>query len=216
MVWSVYGKNCESSSASHLGVHERGVVCDQRWGAASSGVPSRDPSALIWSHPKWFIKWYWWPKEVLGRQPKPQAFPPPIPTIGGWESEYFPKFIFSLLCWNHAIIQTASHRCISKEKPEICLLTSIRQRESCKHVTIFVVHPGIRLCFSCTFRSKSCIRAWKTPASKVAKLLPVPDSNLAVTQSLHGAFCVQTSPLSHFSPGACGLHSACRRHKLSK
>ena len=40
----------------------------------------------------------------------------------------------------------------------------------------------------------------KTPPSKVAKLLPVPDPNLVVTQSLRGAFCVQTSPLSRFSP----------------
>lgn len=56
----------------------------------------------------------------------------------------------------------------------------------------------------------------KKSTSKVPKLLPVPGSNLVVTQSLHRAFCVQTKPLSHFSPGACGLHSACHRHKLSK
>lgn len=74
-----YWKNCESSTASHLG------FMSTVWCMISGGEPVqwgaiKDPSALIWSHPKWFIKWYWWPKEVLGRKPKPQAFPPSVPT----------------------------------------------------------------------------------------------------------------------------------------
>lgn len=63
-----------------------------RWGAI------KDPSTLIWSHPKRFIKLCRWPREVLGWKPKPQAFPLRDEKVILPETCFrgFPNFIYSL------------------------------------------------------------------------------------------------------------------------
>lgn len=60
-------------------------------------------SAFIWSHLKWFIKWSWWHREVLGRKPKPQTFllsHPPIP-MQRWERK--------ASCWRCASVAFPTH-----------------------------------------------------------------------------------------------------------
>lgn len=137
-----YWKNCESSSpysAYHLGFLNIG------WCIISGGEPVQWGAV---DNPMWFIKWYWWPKEVLGRKPKPQAFPPPIPTIHSrlemrkqvlmLETRFsgFHNYVFTH-CADNVLKSIAQKKTWSfrqtyiqrNQKPKICLITLIRQWE---------------------------------------------------------------------------------------
>lgn len=124
-----YWKNCLSSAASHLG------FMSAVWCMISGGEPVqwgaiKDPSALIWSHPKWFIKWYWWPKEVLERKPKPQAFPPSVPTS---HSHFGDEKERKSSCWRHASVAfpTSFSPCVLKS----CYNTLWKVTASHRHIS---------------------------------------------------------------------------------
>lgn len=86
-------------------VHERGVVYDQRWGAASSGVPSRTRLLLFEATPSDSLNDIGDPRRFWegnqNRRHSHHPFPPledekasPLAACFGG----FPNFIFSLLC----------------------------------------------------------------------------------------------------------------------
>lgn len=200
------------------------------WSAMGSqigGVPSRTRLLLLEATPSDSLNDIGDPRRFWegnqNRRHSHHAFPPSI-LAQRWESKSF--------CWRYASVSfptsfspcmltnvlryilkkkvPASDRDLSKGiKGQKLIKKTLAQKkmQTCYHICLWS-RDHFLLCVPSEVNAAS--------GSKVPKLLPVPDSNLVVTQSLHTAFCVQTNPLSHFSPGACGLHSACHGHKLSK
>lgn len=140
-----------------FGVHERGAVYDQQRGASSVGFHQ----GPVWSHPKWLIKWYWWPKKVLGRSPKTTGFPAIHCRVEMRkkillpESFFtdFPNFIFSPCAKTvHESTVKGSHTHLSKEI-------------DCKSTVKILPRDKVVL-FMHLFTSQGRIRPWKPPPAK--------------------------------------------------
>lgn len=155
--------------------------------------------------------------EVSGRNPKTTGipnhpFPQSIPPLGDEKastlaarSSGFPNFIFSLCARNRAIIWSKKLQLptdIYLKKSKARDLSNKLESNSENYANMLPYSSSIRgsaralhASFEATVQLKK-----KTPPAEWQSLLPVPDSNLAVTQSLRGAFCVQTSPSHSLQP----------------
>lgn len=93
---------------------------------------------------------------------------------------------------------------IYQKKSNVCLITVLRQWEFGKHI----FHLSLGFVLFMYLMKYSLHQTVESPTSKVAKLLPVPDPNPVVTQSLHRAFLCANEPAQSLQP--CSLWSACR------